>query len=139
MGGQQSRLLRTRADPYTMGARYYDPSLGRFTQPDPSGQDTNPYIYAGGDPVNGRDPTGLFDWKSIAVTADVAVGIAGAACVAAGGVTAGLWGGATGSATAAAIGADTELAVFGGVGSGLSLFLTSDAVGQLRVSSPARK
>ncbi|MFE6252287.1 RHS repeat-associated core domain-containing protein [Streptomyces niveus] len=64
-----------------MGARYYDPSLGRFTQPDPSGQDTNPYLYAGGDPVNGSDPTGLFDWKSIAVTAGVEVGIGAAAVV----------------------------------------------------------
>ncbi|MFD9327851.1 RHS repeat-associated core domain-containing protein [Streptomyces sp. NPDC060065] len=27
---------------YKMGARYYDPTLGRFTQPDPSGQETNP-------------------------------------------------------------------------------------------------
>ncbi|MFC8829669.1 RHS repeat-associated core domain-containing protein [Streptomyces sp. NPDC057137] len=51
------------ADPtglYKMGARYYDPSMGRFTQPDPSGQDTNPYLYANGDPINNTDPTGLF-------------------------------------------------------------------------------
>ncbi|WP_405470848.1 RHS repeat-associated core domain-containing protein [Streptomyces canus] len=27
---------------YKMGARYYDPQLGRFTQPDPSGQEKNP-------------------------------------------------------------------------------------------------
>ncbi|MEU0025124.1 RHS repeat-associated core domain-containing protein [Streptomyces sp. NPDC006335] len=25
---------------YKMGARYYDPQLGRFTQPDPSGEET---------------------------------------------------------------------------------------------------
>ena len=42
-----------------MGARYYDPRIGRFTQPDPSGQETNPYLYAAGDPVNQIDPTGL--------------------------------------------------------------------------------
>ncbi|MFE9743102.1 RHS repeat-associated core domain-containing protein [Streptomyces sp. NPDC006477] len=44
---------------YKMGARYYDPNLARFTQPDPSGQETNPYLYAGGDPINHTDPTGL--------------------------------------------------------------------------------
>ncbi|MFF9131528.1 RHS repeat-associated core domain-containing protein [Streptomyces sp. NPDC014806] len=43
---------------YKMGARYYDPTLGRFTQPDPSGQDANPYLYAVGDPVNNSDPAG---------------------------------------------------------------------------------
>ncbi|MFJ9622235.1 RHS repeat-associated core domain-containing protein [Streptomyces sp. NPDC101181] len=43
-----------------MGARYYDPALGRFTQADPSGQEQNPYLYAAGDPVNRVDPTGLY-------------------------------------------------------------------------------
>jgi RHS repeat-associated protein len=52
---------------YKMGHRYYDPQLGRFTQPDPSGQETNPYLYAAGDPINNSDPTGLYsidDFKS---------------------------------------------------------------------------
>ncbi|MFI8191661.1 RHS repeat-associated core domain-containing protein [Streptomyces sp. NPDC085946] len=44
---------------YKMGHRYYDPQLGRFTQPDPSGQETNPYLYAGGDPISNTDPSGL--------------------------------------------------------------------------------
>ncbi|MGW8723677.1 RHS repeat-associated core domain-containing protein [Streptomyces althioticus] len=44
---------------YKMGHRYYDPSLGRFTQPDASGQEANPYLYAGGDLINNSDPTGL--------------------------------------------------------------------------------
>jgi RHS repeat-associated protein len=39
------------------GTRYYDPSLGRFTQRDPSGQDL-PYAYAGCNPVNSTDPGG---------------------------------------------------------------------------------
>ncbi|MFJ1895846.1 MULTISPECIES: RHS repeat-associated core domain-containing protein [unclassified Streptomyces] len=43
---------------YKMGARYYDTNLGRFTQTDPSGQETNPYLYAAGDPVNLIDPDG---------------------------------------------------------------------------------
>ncbi len=42
---------------YHLGARYYDPTLGRFTQLDPTGQDPG-YTYAGNDPINGSDPTG---------------------------------------------------------------------------------
>jgi RHS repeat-associated protein len=47
------------------GARYYDPSLGRWTQQDPfTGHVANPktlnrYAYAGCDPVNTTDPRGL--------------------------------------------------------------------------------
>ncbi|MEJ1200443.1 RHS repeat-associated core domain-containing protein [Streptomyces sp. CCNWLW238] len=42
---QPYRYTGAYADPtglYKMGHRYYDPTLGRFTQPDPSGQETNP-------------------------------------------------------------------------------------------------
>ncbi|MEG8281223.1 RHS repeat-associated core domain-containing protein, partial [Streptomyces sp. AHA2] len=44
---------------YHFQARYYDANIGRFTQPDPSGQEKNPYLYAEGDPVNRIDPSGL--------------------------------------------------------------------------------
>lgn len=44
---------------YKLGARYYQPMLGRFTQPDPSGQEANTYLYAGANPINGTDPSGL--------------------------------------------------------------------------------
>ena len=42
-------------------ARYYDPSLARFISEDPIGLagGINPYAYAGNDPVNGTDPSGL--------------------------------------------------------------------------------
>lgn len=43
-------------------ARYYHPGLGRFISPDPLGLaagPTNPYLYAGDDPVNQADPSGL--------------------------------------------------------------------------------
>ena len=40
------------------GARYYDATLGRWTQQDPSGQDANPYAYAACNPANNVDPTG---------------------------------------------------------------------------------
>ncbi|MFD4235388.1 RHS repeat-associated core domain-containing protein, partial [Streptomyces sp. NPDC058542] len=52
---------------YHFAARYYDPNIGRFTTPDPSGLEENPYLYAAGDPVNRIDPTGLYsvdDFKS---------------------------------------------------------------------------
>jgi RHS repeat-associated protein len=41
-----------------LGARYYDPTRGRFTQTDPA-QATGDYGYAGEDPTNQVDPTGL--------------------------------------------------------------------------------
>nr|WP_269204204.1 RHS repeat-associated core domain-containing protein [Motilibacter rhizosphaerae] len=43
---------------YKLGARYYNPQIGRFTQPDPSGQEANTYLYAGGDSVDYTDPSG---------------------------------------------------------------------------------
>jgi uncharacterized protein RhaS with RHS repeats len=45
-----------------LGARYYNPTTARFTQPDPSGQETNTYNYAACNPVNSTDPTGLVSW-----------------------------------------------------------------------------
>lgn len=49
-----------------LNARYYDPKLGMFIQPDwwevtQPGVGTNRYAYAGGDPVNGKDP-GRHEW-----------------------------------------------------------------------------
>jgi RHS repeat-associated protein len=47
------------------GARYYEPSTGRWTQPDPLLQPSdlvqaNRYAFVGNDPINGSDPTGLY-------------------------------------------------------------------------------
>jgi RHS repeat-associated protein len=50
---------------YKMGARYYDSSIGRFTQPDPVG---GWFSYAVGDPVNVIDPTGLQPMKPTRLT-----------------------------------------------------------------------
>jgi RHS repeat-associated protein len=53
----------------TYSARYYNPSTGRFMSRDPEdGKATEPaslhkYLYAGGDPGNGLDPTGRATMK----------------------------------------------------------------------------
>jgi RHS repeat-associated protein len=46
---------------YFMGQRYYDPSAGRFIQPDPLGLSggTNSYAFAANNPESLADPTGL--------------------------------------------------------------------------------
>jgi RHS repeat-associated protein len=44
---------------YKLGARNYDPTIGRFTQYDPSGQEASPYGYAGCNPISSKDPSGL--------------------------------------------------------------------------------
>jgi RHS repeat-associated protein len=49
------------------GARYYNPAVGRWTQPDPLDQladlnQANRYAYAGGNPINLTDATGLSVW-----------------------------------------------------------------------------
>jgi RHS repeat-associated protein len=48
------------------GTRYYDPTIGRWTQQDPiaagigSADGANRYAYAGDSPTNGIDPSGMF-------------------------------------------------------------------------------
>ncbi|MCD0484342.1 RHS repeat-associated core domain-containing protein [Streptacidiphilus sp. ASG 303] len=64
---------------YKMGARYYDPATARFTQPDPSGRETNTYLYAAGGPVNRMDPDGTYSWSS-----DLAAALTGGAGLVAG-------------------------------------------------------
>ena len=51
---------------YHYKARAYTPYLGRFLQTDPIGYDDqfNLYAYVGNDPVNGRDPTGMYECES---------------------------------------------------------------------------
>lgn len=49
---------------YKVGARYYDAATGRWTSADPMAvsldeRGSNSYSYAGGDPVNSTDPSGL--------------------------------------------------------------------------------
>jgi len=55
-----ARQLDSETGLYYMRARYYDPQLGRFVSEDPIGLagGINVYVYAGDNPVNGRDPSG---------------------------------------------------------------------------------
>ena len=60
----QNQYLDTETGLYKMGARYYDPSVMRWTQKDPLNlfQDPrqgNRYAFVGGDPVNRVDPSGM--------------------------------------------------------------------------------
>ena len=45
-------------DLYNYHARMYDPSIGRFYQPDPKSQYFSPYKYAGNSPISLIDPDG---------------------------------------------------------------------------------
>ena len=46
---------------YYVRGRWYDPQAGRFVQEDPMGVDggINVYTFAGDDPINGSDPSGM--------------------------------------------------------------------------------
>ncbi|WP_435888016.1 RHS repeat-associated core domain-containing protein [Streptomyces niveus] len=129
------RFAGAYADPtglYKMGHRYYDPNLGRFTQPDPSGQENNPYLYAGGEVDHYTDPTGLFSFAdAVGVVVGTAagaigaglvgaacLGTAGVACVGTAVVTGALWGaggGGLGATIAGGTPTERENGVFGGL------------------------
>jgi len=47
-------------------ARWYNPADGRFLTKDPSGAESNLYLYAKANPVNRIDPSGLFSKEQIA-------------------------------------------------------------------------
>jgi len=58
------REFDTETGLYYMRARYYDPQVARFISEDPLGLagGINGYLYAGNNPVNGRDPSGMCGW-----------------------------------------------------------------------------
>ncbi len=71
-------------DLYYYRARYYDPTTQRFLSEDPIGfgiGDFNFYRYVGNNPVNFRDPTGLWAWidDAIFTGGGAVIGVAGQA------------------------------------------------------------
>nr|WP_308288202.1 RHS repeat-associated core domain-containing protein [Streptomyces corallincola] len=104
---------------YKMGARFYDPRLGRFTQPDPSGQEQNTYLYAGGDPINNVDPSGLGFLDSVSGFLDNANDWWGAAVGCVAGIGAAAETGAIGYA--AAVGGVVGAGVGSAVGAGAAV------------------
>ncbi len=51
-----------------MRARFYDPTTGQFLSVDPMvGQTQAPYNYAGDNPLNEADPTGLGNWLNLGI------------------------------------------------------------------------
>ena len=66
---------------YYLRARYYNPLTGRFMSRDPKdGKPFDPktlhrYLYAGGDPINAKDPTGRADLLEVAVAVYTVVDI----------------------------------------------------------------
>jgi RHS repeat-associated protein len=57
-----------------VGHRYYDARTGRFLSQDPAGDGDNWYAYAGNDPVNGKDPSGLLPFNIDGIDLGVAHG-----------------------------------------------------------------
>jgi RHS repeat-associated protein len=76
-----------------LGARYYNPTTGRFTQPDPP-HTCGGYTYAGEYPANNTDPTGRDFWGTAPQIASdayfcVGMGLLGAGVGALGGAPTG--------------------------------------------------
>ncbi|VTU41427.1 Cell wall-associated polypeptide CWBP200 (plasmid) [Variovorax sp. PBS-H4] len=98
-----------------LGVRYYDPTIGRFNQPDPSGQEANRYLYSASNPITYSDSTGLdlledigevVDWVSAAVPGPIggALGLAATGIKATDKALEGDWAGAGGEVIEGAIG-----------------------------------
>ncbi|WP_193727860.1 RHS repeat domain-containing protein [Paraburkholderia franconis] len=106
---------------YDFGARLYDPALLRFVTPDPARQFASPYVFASNNPLNMVDPSGnLSLWAQIgigaAMVAVIAAGIAlsfvtfGAAAPAAAAADSALAGAAVGGEAAGAVAVGGEAA-----------------------------
>jgi RHS repeat-associated protein len=101
---------------YHYEACYYDPNIGRFKSPDPSGQEKNLYLYAQGYPVNRIDSTGLPD-LGLFTGASSAVGLSNDGASVGAMWNAGLdgqWGKAAGTSFGPAVGTVVEAACIGG-------------------------
>jgi len=97
------------------GARFYDPEIGMFLTPDPQAQFASPYLYGGGNPVDGIDPDGEFFGFLLAALQPIVLAATATAMISgvatglqggdfADGFTAGLVAGAIGAAAGATLG-----------------------------------
>ena len=59
---------------YKIGARFYDPAAGRWTQPDPV-VNTPTYRFVEDNPVNRLDKSGLLDWRMVGARCFFGAGI----------------------------------------------------------------
>jgi RHS repeat-associated protein len=66
------QYLDTESELYYLRARLYDPSTAQFLTRDPLVPLTKrPYLYAGDNPLNATDPSGLFGWEDLHHIGDV--------------------------------------------------------------------
>ncbi|MFJ5273796.1 hypothetical protein [Streptomyces sp. NPDC088358] len=114
-----------------------------FTQPDPSGQEQNPYLYAEGDPVNRIDPNGTISLTGVAdALGPIGDGITGGVHLFQGD-TKGLWGdvagvvvgGLAGAACGFAVAASAPATLGGSIGATAGCYAISWSVGQIASSA----
>lgn len=97
-----------------LGARYYQPSIGRFVSPDPLLQDPgvpvawSSYVYCGGNPTSFTDPGGRSFWGWVGGIVGGVVGAVAGFLV--GGPLGAVAGALAGAAAGAALGGDSSLA-----------------------------
>jgi RHS repeat-associated protein len=112
--------LDTQLGLVTMGKRLYDPSIGRFVQPDPIAQRAaphdglNPYVYALNNPLSFEDPDGEFAFIVIGIIVGAILGGASAA-ISGGNIFEGILIGAVAGGVGAAVGIGASALVHGGL------------------------
>ncbi|HBJ33988.1 MAG TPA: hypothetical protein DDZ51_04325 [Planctomycetaceae bacterium] len=88
--GYSGEHFDAKAQQQYLRARWYNPANGQFNRLDPFAgdmqdpQSLHKYAYVHGDPVQGVDPTGLFNMPSMQVSLGIGIGIAGTIGVAVG-------------------------------------------------------
>ncbi len=116
---------------YDFGARYYNPLLARWFNPDPANQFANPYIYCGNNPLMFVDPDGRFAFWLIPVIGALIGGATYTASVAfsEGGFSNWSWGGFFQSM---GIGAVSGLASYG-IGYVFDIALSGSGIGSFGI------